>query len=347
VVPLFACSQPYRWRLPQGFPEPPVPADNAMSDAKVELGRRLFYDTRLSADAGHSCASCHEQAHAFAETRARSLGLGGEPLRRNAPSLANVAYAEVLTWGNPLLRSLERQMLVPLLAEHPPELGLAGHERELLDRLRADRGYANAFRRAFAHEDAVTLDNVVRAIACFERTLLSGDSAYDRFVTGRDPGAFSSAARRGLALFGSSRLHCTACHGGFAFTDTASTRAHRASLVFHNTGLYDVDGRGAYPPRDRGIQELTLRAEDMGRYRAPGLRNVALTAPYMHDGSVATLEQVIDHYAQGGRAGHNSHFKDPRVTGFAISPQERADLVAFLRALTDDGFVTDPRFARP
>ena len=333
----------YAWRLPAGMPTPRVPSDNAMSADKVELGRFLFYDTRLSADGSQSCASCHVQARAFTDGHITPLGITGEAGRHNSMSLANVAYNSSSTWASHVVR-LEDQAKLPMFGTTPVELGLAGTEPELLARLAAEPIYAELVPRAFADE-RLTVDNVTRAIASFERTIVSGSSRFDRFVAGEGT-ALSASEQRGLALFESARLGCRQCHGGF---NLASSYDHTAmpnggQIQFFNTGLYNVDGIGAYPAADPGLVEVTHDPRDMGRFRAPTLRNIALTAPYFHDGSAATLEAVIDHYASGGIA---SPLKSPFMTGFTLTAGERADLVAFLGSLTDDMLVTDPGLASP
>lgn len=348
----------YDWGLPAWMPPPLVPADNPMSAAKVELGRRLFYDKRLSADGSMACATCHEQARAFTDGKARSRGVTGETTARNSPSLANVAYVPVLTWANPLLRALEKQALIPLFGTHPTEMGLAGREHELFARLAADETYARLFRAAFPeHGGAIDLATTTRALAAFQRTLISYDSPYDRYRYGGESDALSAAAKRGEALFFSERLECYHCHGGLHLTDTvAHARLAWPEFGFHNTGLYNRDGKGAYPPDNVGIAEHTGDPADMGRFRTPSLRNVTLTAPYMHDGSIATLDAVIDHYAAGGRTIHAgpdrgrgaaSPLRSPLIVGFRVTRAERDDLIAFLESLTDRGFIADPRFADP
>ncbi|MDX1383990.1 MAG: di-heme enzyme, partial [Thermoanaerobaculia bacterium] len=292
----------YEWRLPAGFPPPRVPSDNPMSAAKVELGRRLFYDTRLSVTGEHSCASCHRPELAFTDGRARALGATGEEHPRSAMTLTNVAYNQAFNWGDPETGRLEEQMLVPMFGDSPVELGLGGLERALIAELSADPDYPALFAEAFPRGGgAVTIERVVKAIAAFERTLISGGSPYDRWVFWDEREALSPAARRGMKLFFSERTHCSACHAGLNFSDPpAFAGAPPASPGFHNTALYDLDGRGGYPEPNRGVYEHTGEAGDMGRFRAPTLRNVALTAPYMHDGSEATLADVIAFYDRGG-----------------------------------------------
>ncbi len=341
-----AAPEAWDWQLPAGFPAPPVPADNPMSAAKVELGRHLFYDTRLSVDGDMSCATCHLQRLAFTDGRAQAIGTTGEVHRRSAMSLTNVAYSPRLSWASPLLDRLEDQALLPLFGEEPVEMGLAGREAALLEMLGGDALYSRLFRESFGGDaDPVSVANMTRAIAAFERTLISGNAPYDRHLRG-EADALTPAARRGLRLFLSERLECFHCHGGFSFTDSLDHEGMpTAQVAFHNTGLYDADGSGAYPATDTGLHELTNAPGDMGRFKAPTLRNIAVTAPYMHDGSLATLAEVIEHYADGGR--HPSKLTSEFVSGFVLEDEELSDLLAFLDSLTDPAFLSDPRFAAP
>ena len=269
----------YDWELPQGFPAPCVPADNPMSVEKVTLGRRLFFDTRLSGNGTQACATCHQPQRAFTDGKAHALGSTGQSHPRGSMSLANVAYNASFTWVDAGRASLEDQAQGPMFNQDPIELGLAGVEAEAAGRIAADNRYAEAFGVAFPEEaEPITLDNVRKAIACFERTLLSGDSPYDRLVWRDDRAALSDSARRGMTLFFSDRLACSKCHAGFSFSGpVAYDSSPPAQATFHDTGLD-------------------------GRFRAPTLRNIAVTAPYMHDGRFATLDQVIDHYASPGAA---------------------------------------------
>lgn len=347
----------FRWQLPPGFPEPVVPADNPMSAAKVALGRHLFYDPRLSGTGSFSCASCHEQARAFADALPRAVGSTGEVHPRGSMSLANVAYSPALTWANPLMTSLEKQALVPMFGEDPVELGLSGQEEALLQRVRAEPRYRSLFAAAFpGQRDPVSLDHIVKAIASFQRTLISGRSPYDAYKQGQRT-AISASARRGEALFFSEKTECFHCHGGFNFTGTVNYVGKGfVEVEFHNTGLYNIDGQGAYPAPNTGVHAVSNDPLDMGKFKAPTLRNVAVTAPYMHDGSVATLEEAIEHYNAGGRTvrsgpnagvGADSPLKSEFLKPMGLTPQEKRDLVAFLRSLTDSTFLRDPRFSNP
>ncbi len=344
--------------LPEGFPAPQIPEDNPINAAAIELGRHLFYDERLSANETQSCASCHEQRLAFTDAEPAPTGSTGEPLLRNSMGLANSAYSLTLTWANPNLTLLEQQIRIPIFGEFPVELGVTGHEDEVLARFADDAMYRELFEQAFpGAEQAVSWDHVVKALASFVRALISGDAPYDRW-RGGDDDAISESAKRGATLFFSEELECHHCHGGFNFS--LATKHENTSFTqraFQNTGLYNVDGAGGYPEGNRGVYEFTFRDEDMGRFRPPSLRNVAVTAPYMHDGSVETLEEVIEIYAAGGRLipegepyagdGRTNPHKSGFVTGFALDEQEAADLLAFLESLTDETFLNDPRFADP
>jgi cytochrome c peroxidase len=345
VFQAFAAEPDYQWNLPKGFPKPYVPPDNPMSAAKVELGRYLFYDARMSVNGKQACASCHKQELAFTDGRPVGLGATGESHSRGAMSLVNVAWSAVLTWSNPEMRSLEKQALVPMFGEHPVELGLREGDG-FLPMLRADAKYRVLFERAFpndAESDRFTIANVTKALACFERSIVSARSPYDRYHYYREDDAISDAAKRGEIQFFDQRLSCFRCHGGFNFTDsTVSERNAFRPVEFHNTGLYNP-----YPPPNEGIYEFTRRPTDAGKFKVPTLRNIALTAPYMHDGSIPTLEGVLDHYAAGGKNGHDNPNKDPLIGGFVLSMQDRGDLIEFLKSLTDSEVIHDPRFANP
>ena len=238
-----------------------------MSDAKVELGRRLFYDTRLSGNGAFSCSSCHKQENAFADARNLPFGSTGQPHPRNSMSLPNVGYQVVFGWANTETRRLEKQALIPMLGTTPVELGLAGREAEMLDRLRAVSLYGPLFRASFPNDASpFTLDNVTRAIATFERTFISGDSPYDRYKRG-NAAAISDAAKRGEALFTGDRLKCSQCHTGAMFTNAArwEGNASPADPEFFNNGLYNVGGMGNYPAPNTGLQSITGVASDMGQ----------------------------------------------------------------------------------
>jgi len=317
-----------------------------MSAEKVVLGRRLFFETRLSSTGHYACASCHRPELAFTDGRARALGATGESVRRGAMSLTNVAYNAAFTWGNAKVRSLESQMRQPLFNEHPVEMGLKADGASAINALSLDPTYLAQFAAAFPNESsALSMEHIIKAIAAFERTLISGRSPFDRYIFDDDRAAMPPSAKRGMDLFYSARVGCAQCHSGLNFSGPLVYEGHEAdAALFANTGLYDVDGHGGYPRTDQGLIEVTHRAADMGKFRVPTLRNVALTAPYMHDGSLPSLDAVLDHYVQGG---HKSAKEDSRVRPFDLSAAERADLLAFLGSLTDREFVDNSEFSAP
>ncbi len=286
----------------------PEPADNRLTAEKVELGRRLFFDPVLSRDRSVSCSTCHRPDRYFTDGRARGHGVDGQVGRRNVPSVLNAAYGRTFFWDG-RAPSLEAQALQPIQDELEMDLELDELER----RLRGEEVYVSAFRRAFEGE-AVSADNVARALASYVRTLRSGDAPIDRYLAGDDT-ALSAEAQRGLHLF-TGRANCSSCHLAPLFTD------HQ----FHNTGVSWGSG-------DVGRQATTGRDEDGGAFKVPSLRNVAQTAPYMHDGSLATLDEVIDFYDRGG--GQNPDL-DEEIRPLGLSGEERSALRAFLAALTGD-----------
>jgi cytochrome c peroxidase len=322
---LAACSadpgtpDPGALPLPASFPAPFIPADNPYTAEKAELGRHLFYDERLSGNGEQSCAGCHQQDMAFTDGLPVAIGSTGEAGALNSPSLANVAYAMPLGWAHPELTALEDQLLGPMLGTTPVELGMSGREDEIMARLAADPATADRFAAAYPDAaDPITFERTRDAIATFVRTLMSGDSDFDRFRAG-DFDALSPAARRGSELFRSTRLGCGRCHSGFNLTLAVAFQGGAASPdeAMHDTGL--------------------------GTFRVPSLRNVALTAPYMHDGSLATLDDVIAFY----EFPPDNPDRSDLLKDFTLTDAERTDLRAFLDSLTDHAFISDPRFADP
>jgi cytochrome c peroxidase len=331
-----------------------------ISDAHVELGRHLFYDKRLSGNGTQACASCHEQARAFTDGRRVAEGSTGELTPRNAMALVNVAYNSAFNWANPSLAHLEEQVVIPMFGERPIELGVTGHEAQILERLEADERYQALFALAYPDEEQpISFHNIVGSLSAFTRTLISGESPFDRFVYQGERGVLSASALRGMDLFFSEELECHHCHGGFNFSfSTTHEQREGASLTiaFHNTGLYNLNGTGAAPTGSQGVFEVSGDPQDMGKFRAPTLRNIEVTAPYMHDGSMESLEEVVRFYEAGGRLitegphagdGRDNPLKSEFVSGFTLTDQERADLIEFLRSLTDEAFLSDERFANP
>lgn len=350
-------SDEFVWNIPEGFPTPAVPENNPMTAAKVELGRHLFHDTRLSGNGAQACSTCHRPEFAFAEPRSRAVGSTGDVNRRNTLALVNVAYNDTLMWAHPGLQAVEQQVLIPMFGENPVELGIAGHEGEVIGRFRDDPGYRKLFTDAFPDSEPLEFTHIVDALASFVRSLVSFESPFDAYAYGGKDDALEPAAVNGLQHFFSERFECHHCHGGFNFTQS-STHENVAILdnAFHNTGLYNVGDDNAYPREDQGLHDLTGEPGDRGRFRAPTLRNITLTAPYMHDGSLADLGAVLDFYAAGGRDiesgeyagdGRSNTYKSQFVQGFDMTPTERAELLAFLGALTDPTFTSRPEYQTP
>jgi cytochrome c peroxidase len=344
-------------KVPEGFPIPRVPAENPITENKVKLGRYLFYDTSLSGNREQACASCHKQEHAFSSEETTAVGSTGQHHPRNANTLVNAAYNSALTWSNPNLLTIERQIFIPLFSVNPIELGALGKEEEILQRFKGNDSYRQMFQEAFPdEEEPVTFNSIIFSLASFVRTLNSGNSPYDKFVAG-DDSQLSPSAKRGLDLFSSERLECYHCHGGFNFTHSSThTTDQSTSNPFHNTGLYNIGGTGAYPADNQGIYEFTRNLNDMGKFRAPSLRNVEVSAPYMHDGSMKTLEEVVDFYARGGRNitagpfrgdGRENPYKSGFVAGFSLTQSEKEDLISFLKSLTDHEFLTNSALSNP
>jgi cytochrome c peroxidase len=283
-----------------------------MSDAKVALGRRLFFERRLSVTRNMSCANCHDPARAFSDGRTVAVGATGQLLPHSAMPLVNVAYNISYGWTKPELQSLEQQMLQPMLNEQPVELGLAGLQETVCAQLADDPAYRAAFEESFPNDGApVTFDHIVKAIATFERTLISGQSPFDRYVFGGDHSALSAQAKQGMALFYSTRAGCGSCHSGFNFEGN----------------WRDAQGETGKPSfANNGTGEQLMRV--------PTLRNIAVTAPYMHDGRFSNLEAVLDHYASMAKRPGADH----RLRSFDLLADERSELIAFLNALTDDEF---------
>lgn len=306
---------------PKHFPIIEYPVDNKYSHAKAELGRRLFYDKRFSKDYSVSCGSCHKQEFAFSDGgNPVSKGFMGRFGTRNAMALVNVAYNTSQLWigGVP---TLEQQVLAPIL--HPAEFAISIDS--LIERLRTVGVYKTLFNNAWG-DTSITIERITKSIATFERRLISGNSRYDKYING-DKSALSFDEEVGMTLFFDERGDCFHCHGSYNFTDNG----------FHNNGIDSV-------VIDQGRYELTGNESDRSHFRAPTLRNIALTPPYMHDGRFTTLEQVLTHYNSGGKS-HPT--KDPLMRPLGLSEGQKNVIIAFLRSLTDDSFIEDTTLSDP
>jgi len=293
-----------------------IPKNNPLTEEKVRLGKQLFFDRRLSADGTVSCVTCHDPQRAFTDGQSKSVGLKGRQTSRNSPTLINRALGQSFFWDG---RAASLEDLISVVIELPPALGTT--REVLVKEIQRIDGYRRQFKEVFGGE--VTAESVAMALATFVRTILSGNSAFDRFEAG-DWTALSPAARRGLKLF-KGKANCVKCHTGSNFTDER----------FHNNGA------GFYNPNpDLGRYNITKRGEDKGAFKTPTLREIAKTAPYMHDGSIKSLEEVIQYYDKGGI---KNPYLSKEIKPLYLSSQEKADLLAFLNSLTGEGLtVTAP-----
>lgn len=291
------------------LPAVPEPADNPTTNDKVALGMRLFFDKSLSRDRSMSCATCHDPAKGYGDGLPRASGFGKQELKRHSPTLLNAAYNEPQFWDG-RASGLEEQALGPILAA--AEMNMPSTS-EVVKRINESSAYDGRFEQVFG--EPASMENIAKAIAAFERTLVTPDSPFDRYMAG-DKAALTEQEKRGLALF-VGKGSCSQCHTGPNFTDNK----------FHSLG-----GRQEGPPgNDLGRQEVTGDPADREAFKTPTLRNVSLTGPYMHDGSLSTLEEVVDYYNGGGGA---SETKSELIFELQLGDEESADLVAFLNALT-------------
>ena len=307
----------FEFKIPDGFPEMPFEEDNKFTQERWQLGKKLFYDPIMSRDGSISCASCHKPQLAFADDQAFSPGVQNRPGTRNAPSLANVGYHPYfLREGS--VPTIEMQVLVPVQEHNEFDFSMP----EIAERLSELDHYVNLSRRAYDRDPDPWV--ITRALGVFQRTLISGNSPYDQYYYQGDHLALTEAQKRGMNLFFSFKAKCFNCHSGFNLTNYS----------FENNGLDSVY-------KDPLRMRFTSDPSDHGKAKVPSLRNVALTAPYMHDGRFQTLMEVVEHYNSGGRNNPNKSFL---IKKLALTEQEKQDLVAFLQALSDKDFVENPHF---
>ncbi len=304
---------------PIGFPHVPSPKDNQYTKNRWLLGKKLFYEEALSIDSTVSCSSCHLPEYAFADNKKTNKGVFDKDGTRNTPSLANIGYHPYLTreGGVP---TLEMHVLVPIQEHNEFGFNILGIE----ERLNTDSTYNSLCQKAYGRN--LDYYSLVRALSVFERTMISGNSPYDKYTFQKDASQLDASALRGKNIFFGSKAKCSQCHGGFNFTN----------YTFQNNGLYD-----SY--KDAGRKRLTGLDSDLGKFKVPSLRNIEITAPYMHDGSLNTLDEVIEHYSNGVKSHSN---KSPLLQHLNFSDQEKEDLKTFLLSLTDQEFINNKEFKK-
>ncbi|HRV52614.1 MAG TPA: cytochrome c peroxidase [Bacteroidia bacterium] len=294
--------------VPTGFPYPNIPDDNQPTKNRIALGKKLFFDPILSRDSTISCSSCHHTDKKMTDGLPVSQGIDGRHVLRNAMTVLNTAYQPNMFWdgGSP---TLEQQVVAPIESHEEMDFNVL----KVVERLKNHPEYPELFLKAYNLEPSPY--TLTRAIANFERTLFTGKSKYDQYQYDKNTNALSASEKRGMDIFFGERGECFHCHGGFNFTD----------FSFKNNGLYEVYA-------DSGRARITTLHSDVGKFKVPSLRNVELTAPYMHDGSMATLEEVVEHYSSGGKPHFNKSFL---IQPLNLTQQEKTDLINFMKALTD------------
>jgi len=320
--------QAYSLPVPEHFPQPVFDTENPMTREGIELGRMLFYDVRLSANNKVSCASCHDQSLAFSDGVALSkAGVSATALLRHAPALINLAWANNGLFWDGGSTNLESQAFGPLTAHDE----MAQNLYELTEELNTVPNYVTRFKSAF--DAAISPQQVAKALAQFQRTLISADSRYDQFKLKKAGGTFSTLEMRGLELV---KQKCQGCHSGELFTDND----------YHNNGIDALFSNTEHEGLYMGRYRISYDLDDLGKFRTPTLRNVGLTAPYMHDGRFKSLEEVLDHYSEGIRG---SETLDPLLPakGMKLQEDEKKAIIAFLHTLTDQRFITNPAFQAP
>jgi cytochrome c peroxidase len=327
-------------------------SNQSINNPTTNLGRYLFFDRRLSINNTRSCGTCHNPQFAFTDGYKRSLGAFADLHQRNTQPLFNVEYLKYFTAADSTLHSPLQQMNNPLFNTHPIEMGVKGNEDIILKRVKDDTLYQELFSNA---KSEITFDIIKLAINNFIFSLQSNNSNYDKYVKG-DTNALNKSEKRGLQLFFSSELKCATCHGGFNFSTPNITNERGDTIFYFNTGLYNIDRKGAYPQYDQGLFQLTQKKTDMGKFRVPTLRNLAYTAPYLHDGSAASIMEIINIYANGGRVitdginngnGKSNPNKHSLINGFFINETDKLNLHNFLLSLSDSGFIQNKNYQNP
>lgn len=320
IFPIVGAAEEYTLKIPLGLDEDSlvIPQDNPLTKEKIELGKLLFFDKRLSKNNSIACATCHMPTLAFSDGQPVSTGIHHQQGGRSAPSSINRAFSSAQFWDGRAI-TLEAQSVGPFI--NPIEHGFADHD-ELVAKLNSIKGYKPLFQKTFGDEE-ITIERVGKSIASFQRTVLSGNSSYDRFDYGGEEDAISQSAKKGLKIF-LGKARCTRCHSGFNFTDEK----------FHNIGI-DWDTEQV----DLGRYHVTKNPDEIGAFKTPTLREISRTAPYMHNGRFATLMDVIEFYNKGGIK--NPH-QDGTIIPLNLTQQEKKDLLEYLQSLNGEGHPIEP-----
>ncbi len=302
-------NEDYALEIPKGFPMPVFPDDNKPTQNRIDLGKRLFFDPILSRDSTISCASCHLQEKYFTDGLTHSVGIENRTGNRNSPTILNSAYLTSFFWDGGV-PTLEQQALAPIANHVEMDFDVV----KVVDRLNKISSYVTQFQNAY--NQGPSTFTLTRAIANYERSLFTGISKFDKYRYYGNSSALNESEIRGMNIFMGERGECFHCHGGFNFSDNS----------FQNNGLYLIYA-------DTGRARITQKSSDVGKFKVPSLRNIAFTAPYMHDGSIATLEDAVEHYNTGIQRHPN---KSGLLFNLNLSTQEKEDLVNFLKALSDE-----------
>jgi cytochrome c peroxidase len=331
--------------------------ENVFSKEKAALGRYLFYDRRLSVNNTKACASCHAQPFSFTDSYNRSIGALGDLHQRNSKPLINIVFEKYLTAADSSIHFPEAQINKPMFNEHPVEMGVKGNEKIIIGRIQKDEYYTTRFKKIFSGEkEPVSIKNIQYSITSFIKTILSFNSPYDKYYFKKDNRAMNDDQLQGMKLFFSTDLNCSSCHGGINFSKPSVKNTQGVAEFYFNMGLYNINNQGGYPSFDQGLADITNNPTDIGKYKVPTLRNLAFTAPYFHDGSAATLNDVMAIYENGGRNilaglykgdGRNNPNKHPLIKEFKLNSQQRKNLVAFLLSLSDSSVLINPAYANP
>ena len=328
------------------------PINQSTNQPITQLGKYLFFDRRLSINQTRSCGTCHNPQFAFTDGYKRSLGAFADLHQRNTQPLFNLSELKYLTASDSSLHNPLQQMNNPLFNTHPIEMGIKGNELIILKRIETDETYLQLFSKASLH---LSWENIKIAIAQFTLSIKSKSSPYDKFIKG-DSNALSINEKKGKDLFFSAKTKCASCHGGNNFNTPSLINAKGEIDFYFNTGLYNIDGNGAYPLYDQGLLQHTKNNNDMGKFRVPTLRNLAYTAPYMHDGSIASLNEAIDLYINGGRKitnginkgdGTKNKYRHPLINQISITKEEKKNLLSFLLTLSDAAFIKNAEYQNP